>query len=329
MYLGLPVTGDFVVDEVVLSRALDYEPMFMTDCAGLIFPWQIDETRSDEENEVSVIPTSRGEWVRTIPRRSGLYGDESCYPVQTEADHAMLVAVCEQAEDQTPKIRAYFRQWRERVGEDGVIVIGHPHASWLGYQIGPQTMFYHWHDYPMVFRRSMHAVYEAALIVMTIAMEEGIDFMSDSSYGLEMTSPELFQAMDLPTIRAYADWTHARGGLFWYHCCSRTRRLILDGVFNRLGADLIETIAPPPEGDNDLAESRGYIDASICTKGNLSLGLLREASPEQVAQATHRMVKAVRGHAHVFSTADAVLAGTPPQNLIAFVETAREAADSL
>ncbi len=37
------------------------------------------------------------------------------------------------------------------------------------------------------------------------------------------------------------------------------------------------------------------------------------------------MVSAVRGYAHIHSTADAVLTGTPPENFVAFVRTAREA----
>ena len=327
-YLGLPVTGDFVQDEITLSRALDYEPMFMTDCHGLIFAWQVDEARSDSEFEVSIIPTRRGDWVRRV-RRGAVSTDEDYFAVQTEADHAMLVAVCEQVGDREVAIRAYFREWRRRVGEDGVIVIGHPHPSWLGYQISQTQTFLHWSDYPDTYTRSMDAICEASLFVMQIAMEEGIDFMSDSSYGLEMTSPALFEVMDLPYIRTFSEWTHARSGLMWYHNCGQTRKLILDGVFNQLGVDLIETVAPPPSGDNVLAESRRYIDPSICTKGNLDLTLLRDGTPEEVAAATREMVEAVRGYAHIYSTADAVLEGTPPENFIAFVTTAREAAEAL
>jgi hypothetical protein len=288
----------------------------------------VDETRSDETFEVSVIDTPKGPWVRRVHREKGVWSGESGCPVQTEADHEMLVLICEQIGDREQEVRLYFRQWRQRVGEEGVIVLGHPHPSWLGYQISPERIFAHWQDHQAVFRRSMDAIYEAALFVMDLATEEGIDFMSDSSYGLEMTSPAFFEAMDLPYIRAFADWTHERGGLFWYHNCGLTRRLILGGTFNRLGADVIETLSPPPEGDNDLAESRPYIDAEICTKGNLSLPLLRDGAVEQVVQETLEMVEATRGHAHIFSTADAVLFGTPPENLVAFVKTVREAAGS-
>ena len=39
---------------------------------------------------------------------------------------------------------------------------------------------------------------------------------------------------------------------------------------------------------------------------------------------TVRMVRAVDGHAHIHSTADAVYAETPAENYVAFVRTARE-----
>ena len=95
-------------------------------------------------------------------------------------------------------------------------------------------------------------------------------------------------------------------------------------IARSLGADVIETIAPPPEGDNQLCESRRSIDTGICTKGNLSLGLLREGSPDDVAGATRNIVRAVDGYSHIFSTADGVLQNTPPENYLTFVQTVRE-----
>jgi hypothetical protein len=325
-YLHLPATGDPVTNEIRLARALHYEPMFMTECSGLIFNWQIDESRSTASQAVRTIQTPRGEWVRTSPREEIPWSDEAGCPVQTPEDHDMLVSVCDQVSEREEEIRTYFRSWRRRVGDEGVIVLGHPHPSWLGYQINPSSIFYHWNDCREVFVRSMEAIYEASLYVMSIAFAEGIDFMSDSSYGLEMTSPSLFAQMDLPYIQRFADWTHDRGGLFWYHNCGHTRQLITSGTFNTLGADVIETIAPPPEGDNDLTESRQHLAPSVCTKGNLNLRLLRDGTPDQVRAQTREMVAAVRGWNHIHSTADAVLPGTPPENFLAFIHTARECA---
>jgi uroporphyrinogen-III decarboxylase len=237
----------------------------------------------------------------------------------------MLVAVCEEIGDREGQVRGYFRAWRKQIGEDGVIVMGHPHCSWLGSQISPSAIFYQWNDFPDVYIRSMDAVFAASLFIMSIAMEEGIDFMSDSSYGLDMTSPELFQTMDLPYIQRFSAWTHERGGLFWYHNCGFTRRLIMDGAFNAMGADVIETIAPPPEGDNSLGESRKFVDPGISTKGNFSLGLLRDGTPADIGREATVMVEAVRGFPHIFSTADAVLPGTPGANFVALVTSLHDA----
>lgn len=331
-HLGLPVGNDPIANEIRLARAVDYEPMFMTDCPGLIFPWVEDATRSDETWVVKVLPAPDGPWLRRISRRLGEWGDDAGFPVKTEVDYERLITVAERAGDREAEIRAYFRRWRERVGEEGVVVIGHPHVTWIGYQVSQRNLIFHEHDHPALFRRSMDAIYQAACSVFEVAMEEGIDFMSESSSGLEMTSPADFDRLDLPYLQALADFTHARGGLFWYHNCGLTRRLIVSGRFNAFGADVIETLAPPPEGDNDLAESRRHLDPTICTKGNLSLLLLRDGTPEQVTAATRAMVAAVRdrgyGRRHIHSTADAVLTGTPPENFLAFVRTARDVSEA-
>jgi hypothetical protein len=327
-HLGLPVSeSDSVANEVRLAHALDYEPMFMTDCPGIIFPWKLDEARSDEEYQVYTLPALSGEWVRRVSRTLGQWGDDSGFAVKTVEDHAFILEICAAIEEREGEIRRYYRDWRDRVGDEGVIVIGHPHVTWLAYQISQQNLIYHYDDYREAFNRSEAAIYQAALFVFQVAMQEGIDFMSESCYGMEMNSPARFDADDLPYLRGLAEWTHERNGLFWYHNCGITRRLILSGRFNAFHPDVLETVAPPPEGDNDLAESRRHLDSVICTKGNLSLRTMRDGNPQQVAEETRAMVSAVRGYRHIHSTADAVLPGTPPENLISFVRTARAASE--
>ena len=318
-YLKLPVTADDFENEIALSQHLNYEPMFMTELSELIFNWQLDESQTDAEFDVSVIPTPAGDWIRRFPKGETSWNDTAVCPIQTEADHELLLHVCQQVGDRENEIRTYYRNFRQKIGENGVTVIGHPHPAWLGFQISPEAIFYQWNDYQEAYIRSMDAVYEASLFVMSIAIKEGIDFMSDSSYGLEMTSPALFKEMDLPYIQKFAKWTHDQDGLFWYHNCGFTRQLIKDGYFNTLGADVVETIAPQPEGDNDLTESRQYIDSNICTKGNFNLTLLRDGNPDEIIVEAGKMVNAVKNHKHIFSTADAVLPGTPPENFIAFI----------
>jgi len=323
-FLGMGSGEDYIKNEIRLSKELDYEPMFMTEFSSLIFPWQEDKMKSDELYKICTIHTSKGEWQHKFPKDEMPWSDTADHPIKSEKDHANFVLVCEQIGDRDKEIRNYFRDFRNRVGDGGVVVAGHPHPSWLGYQVSPQAIYYQWNDFPKTYKKSMDAFFEASKFVMLIAIEEGIDFMSDSSYGLEMTSPQLFRVMDLPYIHGFSKFAHERDSLFWYHNCGFTHRLIKDGSFNSMGADVIETIAPPPEGDNDLAESRKFVDPKICTKGNLNLNLLRDGTPDQIRTETEEMIKAVSGYKHILSTADAVLPGTPPENFIAFVRSARK-----
>ncbi len=295
-YLGLPVKSDPVEDEISLSRALNYEPMFMTDLGGLIFPAEAN--------------LSNG-------------------PVLEESGLLNLIAICARVGEHEDDIRRYYRDWRERVGDDGVIVIGHPLVPWLSGQVSQQDMVYAAADYPETYRGCMDAILRAALTIFGIAMQEGIDFMSEGGYGLEMVSPAWYEKYDLHYIQQLSGWTHTHDGLFWQHNCGRTRKLIESGIFNRLGADVLETISPPPEGNNDLATARQMLDPKICTKGNLSLILLRDGCVEDIEKATRKMVQDVKGYAHIHSTADAVFAETPAENFVTFLRTAREEAENL
>lgn len=322
-HLSLPVTDDPIADEIALARAVDYEPMFMVGCTQFIFPWVLDEAGSDADTKLHTMETSAGTWTCRLPRSLTMGSTEASFPVQTEQDHHYLQAACAGVTNQAQEIRAFFRKWRRQVGDEGVIVIGHVNPWWLGHQIGQATWFLHWHDFESTYRQSMAAAYEASLFVFDIALEEGFDFMSASGLGLEMTSPDLYAAMDVPCLRDYARWTHDRGGLFWYHNCGRTSRFFENGDLSSLEADVLETVAPPPAGDNELAEARSQLRAATCSKGNLDLGLLRDGTPEQVIAATTSGVEATRGTAHIHSTADAVLPGTPPENFLAALQTAR------
>ena len=322
-HVGLPTTGDAVGDEIALSRAVDYEPMFMVGCTQFIFPWEIDEQGSDKDRVCYTLPTEAGTWTKRLPRGMVMGSTEASFPVQTEEDHLYFQSACLSVVQREEQIRTFFRQWRRKVADDGVIVIGHVNPYWLAHQVGQATWFLHWHDFESTYRRSMAAVYEASLFVFALALEEGFDFMSASGLGLEMTSPDLFAAMDVPCLSDYAAWTHDRGGLFWYHNCGRTQRFFDAGVFDRIEADVLETVAPPPAGDNELASARARLRPGSCTKGNLDLGLLRDGSVEAVRLATRSMVSATAGQAHIHSTADAVLPGTPPENFLAHLSTAR------
>ncbi len=97
------------------------------------------------------------------------------------------------------------------------------------------------------------------------------------------------------------------------------------GYFNTVLPSILETLAPPPTGDVvDLAEARRLLDRRICTKGNLDIGLLWGGPPAEIAAETRGIMAATRGYPLMMGTADAVIWGTPPENVRVMVQTAKE-----
>ena len=58
-YLNLPTGEDPVDNEIRLARALDYEPMFMTDLGGLIFPPEANLSNGPVQNEAGASMSAR------------------------------------------------------------------------------------------------------------------------------------------------------------------------------------------------------------------------------------------------------------------------------
>lgn len=58
---------------------------------------------------------------------------------------------------------------------------------------------------------------------------------------------------------------------------------------------------------------------------NLSCHLLREGTVKEMIQETKNCIdKAARGEGYIFGTSNAILHGTPPENVIAMYETVKE-----
>ncbi len=100
--------------------------------------------------------------------------------------------------------------------------------------------------------------------------------------------------------------------------------MVREGVFNELSPSCLETLAPPPAGDiDDLARYRRMLNPAICTKGNIDVGFLLNASVDEVRQATLEVIAATQGYRHMVGTGDDVYFGTPIENIKAMVDVAK------
>jgi hypothetical protein len=176
------------------------------------------------------------------------------------------------------------------------------------------------------FARSMDLAEQALGRIARLLVEAGIDFIWVGAPGTELLSPAVWEEVVIPQSRRMVERVRDAGGRVHFHCCGRSNTWIEKGYYDRIGMDLVETLSPPPAGDvEDLARARAAIGRGIVTRGNIDLELIRTAAPDACATAARDVIEATREHPHVVGAADALLYGTPVENVRAIQAACAEA----
>lgn len=222
-------------------------------------------------------------------------------------------------------IPAMEKDWDEALRiNDGrhityLLVLSPVEMFWL---IGYEDQFMFYIDYPEEFLATMETVYQTNLAIIEAAGPHKIDLIGMGSAGYELFSPQIYKEIVMPNAKRMCDATRANGMMAHYHMCGWSKDFILQGVFNEIRPNILETLSPPPCGKvDDLAVARRALDQFICSKGNLQVELLRDGTPEQIVAATRKLCEVSKGWKHIVSIADTIMAGTPPENLKLFADT--------
>ncbi len=166
------------------------------------------------------------------------------------------------------------------------------------------------------YDRSMERAEGALCRIASLLIEVGVDFIWIGAPGTELLSPEIWEDVIIPQSSRMVRHVRQQGGRSHFHCCGQSQLWVDKGYYDPIGMDVVETLSPPPAGTvTDLAAARRAIDSQIVTRGNIDLELLRTAGPEQCSQAARDVLDAVSGFPHLVGAADAILYGTPIENL--------------
>lgn len=219
-------------------------------------------------------------------------------------------------------IRFYYRELVESVREHAVIQIQMelPYFLYSLPGFSDKPLMLHMTETER-YAASMKLAGEALLRVADLLMEAGVDFIWIGAPGTELLSPQIWEEVVIPQSRRLVEHVHENEGRIHFHCCGQSRLWIDKGYYDMIGMDVVETLSPPPAGNiDDLRTMRKRIDNTIVTRGNIDLELLRTATPEPCATAARDVLQAVNGWYHLVGTADALLYGTPLENLQAVRE---------
>jgi len=225
-----------------------------------------------------------------------------------------------------PDLHDYFEIDR-LVGEAGIVemTFNPPLDHFLGDARGmTQLMMDYCLDRPF-FDRQFAFFQDYGQRLLQSALEQGVSFIFATWYYGSLSagwSPAIFRECFVPLMRQQAELVHRYGGL--YHVYDDGKMMRTLGDYVDAGADVVETLTPPPVGDVDLAEAKRLYGARTCLKGYVDLlYVLKMGTVEQVRETVRQAIAvAAPGGGFILGTSDSIREGTPPENIRAYFETA-------
>lgn len=318
-----------LTEQIALAKLLDWEPRFMMGLPFVganspIVTRHTKETLDDGHRVRAEIETPYGNLTHVEIKQKTSHVEKEW--LETEEDYKKAIWITEQSMqyDKAKTIQA-GQHLCKAVGDKGIVgtFSGPP---LINFRNRPD-MFYHMLDYESYFNELHRLTYEQYYIQLPIIREAGMDFLFYCINGTEWISPEFFENYVLEnTLKIFKRWREL-GGFIMLHCCGKPKAFIERGYYNQIKPEIMETFSEPPEGDvPSLQWARERLDRDIITMGNLPLGVLRDGTEKQIRDGVRRIDEQTRNYRHIFGLGDAVLEGTPWNNMVAFIDEARKCA---
>ena len=94
-----------------------------------------------------------------------------------------------------------------------------------------------------------------------------------------------------------------------------------------MGIDLFETLSEAPVGNvKSIEDAFSKLDPAICTRGNIGLDRLLEATPEEIREQSLHILEMAKkmGRKHILGASDYMFYQTPVENVTAMADAVRE-----
>ncbi|MFH0964760.1 MAG: uroporphyrinogen decarboxylase family protein [Planctomycetota bacterium] len=158
-------------------------------------------------------------------------------------------------------------------------------------------------------------------------LREGVDIVFEPWYNCSMSvgwSPAQYREIFLPRIRENVELIHSYGALVDHYNDGKMSDVLED--LAGVGCDVIETLAPPPLGDVDLADAKKRVGAQTCLKGHIDqVNLVCYGKPPAIREAVRAAIEtAAPGGGFILGTADSIRPESPPENVSAYFSAALE-----
>jgi uroporphyrinogen-III decarboxylase len=335
---------DRVMDAVECARILGFDlltrdrkfdvPHFMKKSFG---NWDVNEkVKKDKGNlyRTTEITTPDGvlKQVEAGPYEertvSGIHFSTVEYLIENERDFEIFNKFVPRIDSETiseMKERAAFS--RELIGKLGIS------APWGWGGVFNQAATYRNVQELLMDAYLNQEFYQAYMEKMTELIVESNNALADTDFkciGIQgnianagMVGAKFFDKYILPYEKELAKAIQDAGKFTLYHNCGKAR--VLQESYVKMGLDMWETVAAPPQGDNDLKEAKELIGDSITLSGNLDqVNFLKKAALEEIEKEVTRIMHiGKQGGRYIFAASDFLEKGTPLENVKKVIEVAK------
>lgn len=134
---------------------------------------------------------------------------------------------------------------------------------------------------------------------------------------------KFFDEYILPYEKKLVEAIQQEGSFTIYHNCGKAE--VLQSSYLDIGLSAWETVAPYPQGDNDLEKAKKNVGQKLTLIGNLDqIRFLKTASETEVEEKVEQIVNIGKpGGRYIFACSDFLEAETPLNNITAAVKAAK------
>ena len=331
LFAGKPGGTPTTEDELAFQKAFPNDTMLHVPINYDILPelrWKRTKIKEDPNGDVyweETLPTPKRTYRRVIADHPGTTPWLIEPAVRSEADFDLLDYRADVVRANADGLAESIAGYVPRLLVDGIlpgmVILTAFEVYWL---IDYPDMPIFYMDWPERYLASIQRIHAANIALLEACAAIGIEIFFTGSAGCELLSPRIFHECIVPVQREFNDHCASLGCYSSYHICGHSRQLIEQKIIDALKPTIFETCSALPCGNNEsLRDAVRGISYEIITKGNLSLELMRNGTPDQIAEAVRAINDATAGRRHIIGQADAtILAGTPHENIRTFVETA-------
>ena len=181
-------------------------------------------------------------------------------------------------------------------------------------------------DNPRMFDRIVQIVDEWHMEIMKIVLEAGWKIIFDAWFNFSLSvgwSPEFYRTRVEPLLKKHADLIHSYGAKMFFYDDGKQADSIEQVIAS--GADIIQTLTPPPSGNLDFRWLADNFGGKACFNGGIDTVKIRFGKPEEIESDVRDLMEILGPTGRfILGTSDSITEDTPEENMWALFRTARE-----